>query len=127
MPLNKPSADSLLESCKEFYQCAFLGSESVEMDAAQKRFYTLISNNILSIVQREIKLSEEFYALERKNIQILSGSSHCESLIEAINKGDFDLKDTAVKFISLMKEIQMCKLSIDNPSYTTYRRLTDEC
>ena len=89
-------------------------------------FNTQIAINVLKVVKRELdngdKLSEESEEI-LSNLIIDPGKASLEKLAESISSGEIELENK--KLQEALVEITKKKISVDNPKYSTYKKLVE--
>ncbi len=89
-------------------------------------FNTQIAINVLKVVKRELdngdKLSEESNEI-LSNLITDPGKASLEKLAESISSGEIELENK--KLQEALVEITKKKISVDNPKYSTYKKLVE--
>jgi len=120
MSTNRPNAQELVESVREF-----LEDKVQPALGEQLSFHTRIAINILKIVERELELGPKLNREEIERLgQILGQEGGLEelnaALCEKLKNGEIDYQNQEV--IEHLRLSTMGKLSIDNPEYSAYKR-----
>lgn len=124
MPTNRPSRDELLEAVAEF-----LEKRVIPRVDAHTAFHTRVAVNVLAISRRELEHGPRLDAEERTRLKRLLGREGTleelnSELCDRIRSGDMDSRNPA-----LMEHLfltTMGKVSIDQPTYSAYRRALEE-
>lgn len=114
-----PSAAELLEAVREF-----LEGDIFPVVEGRAKFHTRVAMNVLKIVERELELSVESDARERKSIETLLARPVAseESLLD-LNKElasqirDGSMPGTRAELFAHLRSTLKDKLAIANPKY----------
>ena len=119
MIFDRPTSAELVEAVSEF-----LEKEIKTTLPNHLAFKTQIAINVLNIVKREQE-NKELLTKESKEILLTLLSNQEEvninQLAEQIASGKLDLEDK--KLQKALVEITKKKISVDNPKYSTYKKL----
>lgn len=124
MPLSYPSTVQIVEAVRTFLEKDILTSAS-----GRQAFDTKVAINALLIVERELNNGSQLDSDERKRLVTLLGHEGAledmnEDLAKAISDGSMGTGDS--ELIDHLYKSVMGKLSIDNPRYSTYKRLKEK-
>ncbi|HJL95402.1 MAG: hypothetical protein CMD53_04340 [Gammaproteobacteria bacterium] len=118
MIFDRPTSSELIKAVIDF-----LETKIKHELPAHLAFKIRITNNVLGMVQREIdqgeQLSEE--VIEVMSNLINSDEATTKKLSDLIKNGDLDLTD--IKLKELLVLLSKNKIAIDNPNYSTYKKL----
>ncbi len=118
MIFDRPTSSELIKAVIDF-----LETKIKQELPAHLAFKIRITNNVLGMVQREIdqgeQLSEE--VIEVMSNLINSDEATTKKLSDLIKNGDLDLTD--IKLKELLVLLSKNKIAIDNPNYSTYKKL----
>lgn len=118
MIFDRPTSSELIKAVIDF-----LETKIKHELPAHLAFKIRITNNVLGMVQREIdqgeQLSEE--VIEVMSNLINSDEATTKNLSDLIKNGDLDLTDNKLK--ELLVLLSKNKIAIDNPNYSTYKKL----
>jgi len=118
MIFDRPTSSELIKAVIDF-----LETKIKHELPAHLAFKIRITNNVLGMVQREIdqgeQLSEE--VIEVMSNLINSDEATTKKLSDLIKNGDLDLTDNKLK--ELLVLLSKNKIAIDNPNYSTYKKL----
>ena len=118
MIFDRPTSSELIKAVIDF-----LETKIKHELPAHLAFKIRITNNVLAMVQREIdqgeQLSEE--VIEVMSNLINSDEATTKKLSDLIKNGDLDLTD--IKLKELLVLLSKNKIAIDNPNYSTYKKL----
>ena len=121
MIFDRPTSIELIEAVIDF-----LDSEIKSELPPHLAFKIRIVTNVLKIVQREVnlgdQLSEETKKLIADAIEDIQDPS-MNKFAEAIKNGNAELNKESLK--KALIEITKSKLSVDNPNYSTYKKLVE--
>ena len=87
-------------------------------------FNTQIAINILNIVKRELEQEDKLSEDSKEILMNLMGGSkkaNIKQLAESISTGEIELENKELQ--EALIEITKKKLSVDNPRYSTYKKL----
>ncbi|MGK5553333.1 DUF6285 domain-containing protein [Actinomadura kijaniata] len=108
-PHDAPSAAELVTAVREFLERDVLpGLEG------RTRFHALVASNVLSVVEREIRLGAEQAVEHAARLEDL-GYRDDAALAAAIRAGDLDARYAEVK--SALTAVVRDKLLVSNPAY----------
>lgn len=120
MIFDKPTHIDLLDAVSYFLKEKIQGEVPPHL-----AFKLRIVENVLNIVKREIRdgeiLSEEIYEDLRKLLD--SDSASINDLAELISNGHIDLENDDLK--RLLVTLSINKMKIDNPNYSTLKKLVE--
>ena len=118
MIFDRPTSSELIKAVMDF-----LDTKIKDELPPHLAFKLRITNNVLGMVQREIdqgeQLSEEIIKV-MSNI-IKSDDLTIKELSNLIKNGDLDLSDERLK--DLLVLLSKNKIAVDNPNYSTYKKL----
>ena len=120
MIFDKPNSADLLEAISHF-----LNTKIKPEVPAHLAFKLRIVENVLNIVIREIEKGDE---LSNEVINLLqslmeSDTPSIETLALMIKDEKIDLEDQGLK--DLLVTLSKNKIAVDNPNYSTYKKLLD--
>lgn len=120
MIFDKPNSVDLLEAIGHF-----LNTKIKSEVPAHLAFKLRIVENVLNIVIREIEKGDE---LSNEVINLLqslieSDTQSIETLASMIKDEKIDLEDQDLK--DLLVTLSKNKITVDNPNYSTYKKLLD--
>ena len=120
MIFDKPNSVDLLEAISHF-----LNTKIKSEVPAHLAFKLRIVENVLNIVIREIEKGDE---LSNEVINLLqslieSDTQSIETLASMIKDEKIDLEDQDLK--DLLVTLSKNKITVDNPNYSTYKKLLD--
>ena len=120
MIFDKPNSVDLLEAIGHF-----LNTKIKSEVPAHLAFKIRIVENVLNIVIREIEKGDE---LSNEVINLLqslieSDTQSIETLASMIKDEKIDLEDQDLK--DLLVTLSKNKITVDNPNYSTYKKLLD--
>ena len=120
MIFDKPNSADLLEAISHF-----LNTKIKSEVPAHLAFKLRIVDNVLNIVIREIEKGDE---LSNEVINLLqslieSDTQSIETLASMIKDEKIDLEDQDLK--DLLVTLSKNKITVDNPNYSTYKKLLD--
>ena len=120
MIFDKPNSVDLLEAVNHF-----LDTKIKSEVPAHLAFKIRIVENVLNIVKREIEqgdeLSKEIMVQLQKLIE--EDSPTIDALALLIKDEKIDLEDQGLK--DLLVTLSKNKIAVDNPNYSTYKKLLD--
>jgi hypothetical protein len=124
MPGNRPTRDELLEAVAEF-----LEKRAMPRLDEHTAFHARVAVNVLAIVRRELALGPRLEREEHDRLRSLLGREGTleelnSELCARIRSGEMDSGNPA-----LMEHLfltTMGKVSIDQPTYSAYRRSLEE-
>ncbi|MBT4520350.1 MAG: hypothetical protein HOC23_10125 [Halieaceae bacterium] len=124
MPESNPTTVQLVEAV-----CAFLENDVMPSSQDRLAFDTRVAVNALKIVARELRLGASLDESEQQRLSGLLGQNGSldalnDLLTAQINTGVLD-SDTP-DLMNHLYQTTMGKLQIDNPRYSTYKRLHDK-
>ncbi|MCA9579299.1 MAG: hypothetical protein KC668_27915 [Myxococcales bacterium] len=113
MPLNRPSAEELLEAVEEHLRDQLLP----KLDGAE-RFYLRVALRALAIARRELREGPAFEREEAGLLGALVGlrgdaGALNTALVDAIARGELEPRDPAL--LDALEAITAAKLAIDDP------------
>ena len=118
MIFDRPTSSELIKAVMDF-----LDAKIKDELPPHLAFKLRITNNVLGMVQREIdqgkQLSEEVVKVMSDIIK--SDDLTTKELSNLIKNGDLDLSDQELK--DLLVLLSKNKIAIDNPNYSTYKKL----
>lgn len=128
MASNRPTTAELLTAVREF-----LDEEAMEAIAAGNvRFKLRVALNVLKLVEREVELGPRYQREEIHSLQALLASDEPSltalnaELCDRIRRGDYDAEgDERHALLGHLQSATLHKLAIDNPTYSTFRGLTE--
>ena len=118
MIFDKPNSVDLLEAVSHF-----LDTKIKSEVPAHLAFKLRIVENVLNIVRREIEKGEELsdeVMIQLRNL-IESDTPSIETLAFLIKDKKIDLNDQDLK--DLLVTLSKNKIAVDNPNYSTFKRL----
>ena len=119
MIFDRPSRVELVEAV-----AIFLEEEIKDSLPNHLAFKTQIAINILNIVKRELEQENKLSEESKKILINLIGDSekaNIKHLAESISSGKVELDNKELQ--EALVEITKKKLSVDNPKYSTYKKL----
>ena len=124
MPLSYPSTLQIIQAVRTFLEKDMLTSAS-----GRQAFDTKVAINALMTVERELDHGSQLDSDERKRLVTLLGHEGSledmnEELAQAISDGSIGVGDS--ELVDHLYKSVMGKLSIDNPRYSTYKRLKEK-
>ncbi len=124
MPLASPSALKMVEAVR-----AFMEKDILKSAKGRAAFDVRVAINALKIVERELEGGSKLDSDERKRlVQLLQHEGDLpalnEELAQAIRQDTIDLSQA--ELFDHLLQTTMGKMQIDNPNYSTYKRLKDE-
>ena len=118
MIFDRPTSSELIKAVMDF-----LDTKIKDELPPHLAFKLRITNNVLGMVQREIDqgetLQQEFYDAMQNLMH--SDELTTKKLSELIKDGKIDLKDEDLK--DLLAILSKNKIAVDNPNYSTYKKL----
>ena len=118
MIFDRPTSSELIKAVMDF-----LDTKIKDELPPHLAFKLRITNNVLSMVQREIdqgeQLSEE--VIKAMSAIIKSDDLTTKELSNLIKNEDLDLSDEGLK--DLLVLLSKNKIAVDNPNYSTYKKL----
>lgn len=120
MIFDRPTSAELIEAVS-----IFLEEKIKDNLPSHLAFNTQIAINVLNIVKRELEHEEKLSEDSKKILIGLFGDSekaNIRHLAESIAKGKIQLENKELQEVLI--EITKKKLSVDNPKYSTYKKLT---
>ncbi len=125
MPINRPKDAELVQSVIE-YLSETLKPQLVDNKALY--YNTLVAINVLKIVERSLLQGDEYSKRETELLgQLLKTEGTLdelnEMLIAQIDNGEQSLENK--QLIETLLDISMAKVAIDNPKYSTYKKLSN--
>ena len=124
MPQSSPSMLEIIEAVR-----SFLEKDILTASKGRKAFDAKVAINALMIVERELSDGSGLDSAERKRLVSLLGHEGSlddlnDELCGAISKGDIDTNSDGI--MHHLQQTVMGKLQIDNPRYSTYKRLKEK-
>ncbi len=118
MIFDRPTSSELIKAVMDF-----LDTKIKDELPPHLAFKLRITNNVLGMVQREIDQGETLQQEVYDAMQSLMHSDELttKKLSELIKDGKIDLKDEALK--DLLAILSKNKIAVDNPNYSTYKKL----
>ena len=122
MIFDRPTSTELVEVVSEFLEKKIKSNLPDHL-----AFKTQIAINVLNIVKRELQ-NEEVLTKESREILLTlfkdsdSDKANIEELAKQIKTGELKLENKELQEVLI--EITKKKLSVDNPKYSTYKKLT---
>ncbi len=119
MPTVRPTCRELVEAVREFLERDLLP----EVDGPLS-FQIRVSINVVKIIERELASGDAADEAERERLHGLLGRDGTReelnrALCQQLRSKERDPEDP--RLIEHLKKTTMAKLSIDNPSYSSYR------
>jgi len=118
MIFDRPTSSELIKAVIDF-----LDTKIKDELPPHLAFKLRITNNVLGMVQREIdqgeRLSEEVVKIMSDIIK--SDDITTKELSNLIKNGDLDLSDEKLKDLLIL--LSKNKIAVDNPNYSTYKKL----
>jgi len=118
MIFDRPTSSELIKAVMDF-----LDTKIKDELPPHLAFKLRITNNVLGMVQREIdqgeRLSEEVIKIMSDIIK--SDDLTTKELSNLIKNGDLDLSDEKLKDLLIL--LSKNKIAVDNPNYSTYKKL----
>lgn len=116
-----PDADALLEAVSEF-----LRQHAAPQLQGQSAFHARVAANLVDAVRRQMALAPSAEADERRRLRALLASDGSllelnRLLCQRIASGEMDWGTPGLK--EHLRATTMDKLAVDQPGYSTYRRL----
>ncbi len=125
MPFDRPTKTELIQATQEYLQQSIRPENSQELNSTST-FGTRIASNILKIVERELTLGDLLNQQEQTRLQhlldkqgTLDDLNQCLTL--AIREKRIAYDDPNLR--QHLQQTALGKLSVDNPKYSTYKRL----
>ena len=118
MIFDRPTSSELIKAVMDF-----LDTKIKDELPPHLAFKLRITNNVLGMVQREIDQGETLQQEVYDAMQSLMHSDELttKKLSELIKDGSIDLKDEDLK--DLLAILSKNKIAVDNPNYSTYKKL----
>ena len=118
MIFDRPTSSELIKAVMDF-----LDTKIKDELPPHLAFKLRITNNVLGMVQREIDQGETLQQEVYDVMQNLMNSDELSTkkLSELIKDGNIDLKNEDLK--DLLAILSKNKIAIDNPNYSTYKKL----
>ena len=118
MIFDRPTSSELIKAVMDF-----LDTKIKDELPPHLAFKLRITNNVLGMVQREIDQGETLQQEVYDAMQSLMHSDELttKKLSELIKDGKIDLKDEDLK--DLLTILSKNKIAVDNPNYSTYKKL----
>ncbi len=118
MIFDRPTSSELIKAVMDF-----LDTKIKDELPPHLAFKLRITNNVLGMVQREIDQGETLQQEVYDAMQSLMHSDELttKKLSELIKDGKIDLKDEDLK--DLLAILSKNKIAVDNPNYSTYKKL----
>ena len=118
MIFDRPTSSELIQAVMDF-----LDTKIKDELPPHLAFKLRITNNVLGMVQREIDQGE---ALQQEVYDAMQSLMHSDELTtkklsELIKDGKIDLRDEDLK--DLLAILSKNKIAVDNPNYSTYKKL----
>ena len=118
MIFDRPTSSELIKAVMDF-----LDSKIKDELPPHLGFKLRITNNVLGMVQREIDQGEQ---LSEEVIKVMSDIIKSDDLTtkelsNLIKNGDLDLSDEELKDLLIL--LSKNKIAVDNPNYSTYKKL----
>jgi len=118
---DQPTAAELLEVVAEFIR-----DEAAPQLSGHAAFTARVAANALDIVRRELELSPAADAREHERLcSLLGETGDLETLnrrlCERIARGELGLRSPGL--VEHLWSVTLAKLAVDQPGYSTYRRL----
>lgn len=115
-----PDAADLIDAVR-----GFLASVESRLDG-REAFHAKVAGNVLAIVERELR--QQPAAVERAALARLLGhdgdtAALREELCAALRAGRLDVETPGL--LDALIEATLAKLAVDNPNFSTFRRLTE--
>lgn len=120
MIFDKPSSVELLKAI------SFFLDEKIKKEVPPHLAFKLrIVENVLNIVCREIEFGNELSEEVIKDLKKLISSdvNSIEDLTYLIKEQKIDLDDKGLQ--SILVKLSKSKIAVDNPNYSTYKKLID--
>ena len=120
MIFDKPDSVELLDAVNHFL------NEKIKGEVPPHLVFKLrIVENVLNIVSREIALGEKLSHEVIKDLRELieSDTANIKDLALLIKEEKLDLQNEDLK--NLLVKLSKNKITIDNPNYSTYKKLVD--
>ena len=125
MPFDRPTKTELIRATQEYLQQSIRPGDS-QTPSNTSTFNTRIASNILKIVERELTLGDALNQLEQSRLQhLLDKQGSLDKLNQCLTLAIRE-KCIAYDDPNLRRHLQQTalgKLSVDNPKYSTYKRL----
>ncbi len=124
MPTNRPTMEELTIAVREFLE------EKVQPEISDsQRFHMRVAINVLKIIERELASGDALNSAERKRLMSLLGEQGDlteldKKLAEKISDGSIDIEND--ELFTHLWETTVAKLAIDNPNYSTYKKIIKE-
>ena len=118
MIFDRPTSSELIKAVMDF-----LDTKIKDELPPHLAFKLRITNNVLGMVQREIDQGETLQQEVYDVMQNLMNSDELSTkkLSELIKDGNIDLKNEDLK--DLLAILSKNKIAVDNPNYSTYKKL----
>ena len=118
MIFDRPTSSELIKAVIDF-----LDTKIKDELPPHLAFKLRITNNVLGMIQREIDHGETLHQEVYDVMQNLINSEELstKSLSDLIKNGKIDLKDEDLK--DLLVLLSKNKIAVDNPNYSTYKKL----
>ena len=118
MIFDRPTSSELIKAVMDF-----LDTKVKDELPPHLAFKLRITNNVLGMVQREIDKGEELSeeVIKAMSVIIKSDDLTTKELSNLIKNEDLDLSDEGLK--DLLVLLSKNKIAVDNPNYSTYKKL----
>ena len=118
MIFDRPTSSELIKAVMDF-----LDTKIKDELPPHLAFKLRITNNVLGMVQREIDHGETLHQEVHDAMQNLINSEELttENLSDLIKNGKIDLKNRDLEDLSVL--LSKNKIAVDNPNYSTYKKL----
>ncbi len=118
MIFDRPTSSELIKAVMDF-----LDTKIKDELPPHLAFKLRITNNVLGMVQREIDHGETLHQEVHDAMQNLINSEELttENLSDLIKNGKIDLKNRDLE--DLLVLLSKNKIAVDNPNYSTYKKL----
>ncbi len=125
MPFDRPTKTELIQATQEYLQQSIQPGNS-QTPSNTSTFNTRIASNILKVVERELTLGDALNQQEQNRLQhLLDKQGSLDELNQYLTLAIRE-KHIAYDDPNLRRHLQQTalgKLSVDNPKYSTYKRL----
>lgn len=120
MIFDRPTSSELIKAVMDF-----LDTKIKDELPPHLAFKLRITNNVLGMVQREIDHGETLHQEVHDAMQNLINSEELttENLSDLIKNGKIDLKNRDLE--DLLVLLSKNKIAVDNPNYSTYKKLIE--
>ena len=118
MIFDRPTSSELIKAVMDFLETKIKDELPPHL-----AFKLRITNNVLGMVQREIDKGEELSeeVIKAMSVIIKSDDLTTKELSNLIKNEDLDLSDEGLK--DLLVLLSKNKIAVDNPNYSTYKKL----